>query len=194
MSNNFSKDGKRNMQNFIEEVKKIPTDELIIIIEDQEELYSKEEFEILKKEFLSRKENGEKISKGDILIKKVIENALDEKMKKENEKEERKVLRLLERAKKEKEMKLNQLKENGFEEYCEYKVLTVSDAGSGVLDVFSLEESLNKYALEGWRVKTSYTNELGKNSNMVGFGGFSTSTNSTIDEHIIILERVIKIK
>lgn len=184
------------MEEFIEEVKNIPTNELIIIIEDQEELYTKEEFEILKKELAERKEINEN-SKTD-LINEVMEGAVEETIKaqirEEKELREREIRQKLEKAKKEKEMLIKRLKENGLDEYCEYKILKIADSRSGFLNEELLEEKLNYYALEGWRVKTAYTNELGKNSHSSGIGGISAGINSTCDEHIIILERIVKIK
>lgn len=184
------------MEEFINEIKNIPTNELIIIIEDQEELYTKEEFEILKKELAERKEIN-KNSKTD-LINEVMEEAVEETIKaqirEEKEQKEREIKQKLEKTKKEKEILIKRLKENGLDEYCEYKVLKIADSRKGFIDEGSLEKNLNYYALEGWRVKTAYTNELGKNSHSVGIGGISTGTNSTCDEHIIILERIVKIK
>lgn len=191
------------MEEFVKEVKNMSTNELIIIIEDQEELYSKEEFEILKKELNSRKEN-KSTSKSE-LINEIMEEALEEEIEKEikeeskkieenREREVREYRQRLERLEEDKKDKLRNLKLNGIDEYCEYKVLKFADSFGGSLNILNFEHTLNSYALDGWRVKASYTNELGKYSNMSGFGGITSGTNSTNDEHIIILERVIKIK
>ena len=56
-----------------------------------------------------------------------------------------------------------------------------------------MEEVLNDYALDGWRVVSAYTNEVGHNSESVTMGGFTSGRNSTVDQHIFILERYVKI-
>lgn len=184
------------MEEFINEVKNMSTSELMIIIEDQEELYSEEEFEIIKKELDSRKDN--KLNSKSELINEIMEEALEEETEKEIQEEKEKKAReyreKLQKIKEERDAKIALMKAQGFDEYCEYKVLKFSDSYGGSLDSLNLEITLNNYAMEGWRVKTSYTNELGKNSNMTGFGGVTSGFNSTNDEHIIILERVVKIK
>ena len=38
----------------------------------------------------------------------------------------------------------------------------------------------------------AYANELGHNSTSGGFGGFSIGANSTVDQHILILERFVR--
>lgn len=56
----------------------------------------------------------------------------------------------------------------------------------------SVNNMLNEMAMQGWKLNTAYINELGHNSSSSGAYGFSTGTNSTIDQHIFIFERFIK--
>ena len=78
-----------------------------------------------------------------------------------------------------------ELKENlpkGYQ-YYEYKTLIIKDdAISGTTDSERIELLLNKYALEGWRLKEALTNEVGHNSAVV--------VNATINNTILILERL----
>lgn len=60
-------------------------------------------------------------------------------------------------------------------------------------DASKITSLLNEYALDGWRLVSAYVNELGHNSSSSGIGEFSTGSNSTIDQHILILERFVKI-
>ena len=82
------------------------------------------------------------------------------------------------------------LKENGHEGYYEYKVITVNDTNGGGTDVYALSAELNELGRMGWHLRSAYTNELGVNSASVG--GFGV--NSTMDQHVLILERFIKFK
>lgn len=81
---------------------------------------------------------------------------------------------------------------NNLYEYCVEKIY---DKSTGGTDERLLEDMLNAYAKNGWRVKNMFTNELGVNrsSTSMSYGGFGTSsgTNATIDEVVIIFERCI---
>ena len=99
-----------------------------------------------------------------------------------------------ERKRKDQEDRDAFLKENGHEGYYEYKVISLSDNHSGSLDVDALSDFLNSLGRDGWHLKCAYANELGHNSTSGGVGGFSTGTNSTVDQNILILERFIKFK
>jgi len=46
-----------------------------------------------------------------------------------------------------------------------------------------IELTLNKYALEGWRLKAAITNEVGHNHAVV--------VNATINNTVLILERLV---
>ena len=82
------------------------------------------------------------------------------------------------------------LKSNGHEGYYEYKVITVNDTKGGGTNVYALSAELNELGRMGWHLRSAYTNELGVNSTSVG--GFGV--NSTMDQHVLILERFIKFK
>mgnify|MGYP003309063137 CR=1 FL=1 len=63
----------------------------------------------------------------------------------------------------------------------------------GATPLEKIQEALNEYALYGWRLRCSYTNELGHNSTNLSVGGIGGGTNYTSDEHVLILERKIRI-
>lgn len=70
----------------------------------------------------------------------------------------------------------------------EYAVVAIRDNSSGEVNVLSLQKELESRSKEGWRLVNTVTNELGVNG--VSVAGFST--NSTIEETILIFERCIK--
>lgn len=70
----------------------------------------------------------------------------------------------------------------------EYDVCTVKDKSSGEIDVLALKKELEARGKEGWHLVNTVTNQLGVNG--VSVAGFSTNT--TIDETILIFERCIK--
>ena len=68
-------------------------------------------------------------------------------------------------------------------EYYEYKTIIIQDSEFlGKTDAEMIELTLNKYALEGWRLKEAITNEMGHNRAVV--------VNATINNTILILERL----
>lgn len=67
----------------------------------------------------------------------------------------------------------------------EYAVETVYDTASGATDIQKLSSVLKRYSSEGWKLKNTFTNELGKNS--VSVGGIGV--NSTMDQLVLIFER-----
>lgn len=71
------------------------------------------------------------------------------------------------------------------ENIVEYAVETVYDTSSGATDIQKLNRVLSSYSAEGWKLKCTFTNELGKNS--VSVGGIGV--NSTMDQLILIFER-----
>ena len=69
----------------------------------------------------------------------------------------------------------------------EYAVETVQDNRVGSTNTQALAARINNRACDGWRLVTSFTNELGVNSqSFMGVG-----TNATIDETVLIFEREI---
>lgn len=73
----------------------------------------------------------------------------------------------------------------------EYDVVTVHDF-QGRTDTNSLKKILIRYSVQGWRLKTAFTNEIG--SHMVGGAivGVGVGSNSTSDEVVLIFERKIR--
>lgn len=70
----------------------------------------------------------------------------------------------------------------------EYDIVAVKDKSSGEIDIISLQRELETHGKEGWHLVNTVTNELGVNG--VSVAGFSTNT--TIEETILIFERCIK--
>ena len=109
----------------------------------------------------------------------------------EQQRQERLRAEAAERNKKLHEDRLNSLRYRGYEGYYEYKTVIINDGTLGGVSSYEITSTLNDLALDGWRLVSSYANELGHNSTPGSFG--SSGTNSTIDEHIFILERYIKL-
>ena len=78
----------------------------------------------------------------------------------------------------------------------EYRVIEINDDytgdSEGRINVFKLQNIIDEYATAGWRIKTTFTNEIGRNAQSVTFGSYTTGTNATIDQIVIIFERCIK--
>lgn len=70
----------------------------------------------------------------------------------------------------------------------EYTVVTIRDKPSGEIDIIALQKELEIHGREGWRLVNTITNQLSVNG--VSVAGFSTNT--TMDETIMIFERCIK--
>ena len=75
----------------------------------------------------------------------------------------------------------------------EYKVISVKDNADGSCDTKKIENILFVYAGDKWRLHSIYTNEIGKVSSSSGYGGISSGTNATIDQTIIVLERLVRL-
>lgn len=76
---------------------------------------------------------------------------------------------------------------NTNQEY-EYAIDAVNDKMGGGADFGTLAQVLHSRSLDGWRLVTAFTNELGKNAVSVGGIGL----NSTVDQVILIFEKKIK--
>ena len=74
----------------------------------------------------------------------------------------------------------------------EYDVVTITDKSTGAMDVVSLRKVLSEHGKMGWRLVNSFTNEIGVNSSSTSFAGYTSGTNATIDQTILIFERCIK--
>jgi len=182
------------MEKFKKEVKELSTEDLLLILDDQVDLYSDEELKILRDELASRPENALELEAEEQARKERLEaeeQARKEKIAKEaaRKAEGERLLKLKLQAF---EKKLNSLKSKGYEGYYEYTTLSLVDNDGGALSPYKITDLLNDYALDGWKLVSAYTNELGHNSSSNGFGGFSNGTNSTVDQHILILERFVR--
>nr|MBQ4454497.1 DUF4177 domain-containing protein [Clostridia bacterium] len=169
---------------FRQEVQEMTTADLMLVIEDQKELYSEEEFQILLDELHSRPDNALEIEEAE------AERKAEEEERKAAEEE--RAARALALAKAHQE-KLDALKRDGHEGYWEFKVVQVVDEKTGAVDPKLLEDTLNRLGLDGWRLKSAYSNEVGREEFSNGFNGMSTGTNATIDQNILIFERFKKI-
>ncbi len=165
------------MEVFLKEVQAMSTADIMLILDDQTDLYSDEELAILKTELNSRPENAVE-----------LEFEEDERQRIELENKEAFL-----KEEKRKSLKIQKLRENGYDGYWEYKVVSLVDSDSGV-DWLEMQETLNELGMDGWHLISAYCNELGVNSRSVGFGGFTSGTNSTVDQNILIFERFNRFK
>lgn len=69
----------------------------------------------------------------------------------------------------------------------EYDMVAVNDRPGGGVNLDEIWRVTARYAAEGWRLTTVFTNELGKNS--MSMGGFGV--NSTMDQTILVFEREV---
>lgn len=75
----------------------------------------------------------------------------------------------------------------------EYISVVIDDSTDGTINNSLLQAQLDKYADEGWRLHTVFTNEVNTSSiGMIGAGGIGASENTTIEQTILIFERCIK--
>lgn len=189
------------MNSFKNDIKEIPTEDLLLILEDQVDLYTEEELEILKDELASRPDASlesaleerkrQKQSEEDTEREKQEMQKAAEIEKERLEAENKKSAEERERNRKLREDRLNSLRYRGYEGYYEYKTVVINDNSDGGVWAETISSTLNNLALDGWRLVSSYTNELGHNSKPGSV--LSAGTNATIDEHIFILERFIKL-
>ena len=77
--------------------------------------------------------------------------------------------------------------------YYEYKAVTVRDLKRGGTDIETLNQTLNELGREGWRLVTSFTNELGKNNTAINVAGTAFGINTTMDEVVLIFERAFQL-
>lgn len=85
--------------------------------------------------------------------------------------------------------RFEQYKKNPFYEYDYVVVPNLSD---GSTDKERIKEIIFSHAIQGWRLITMYSNELGKNSLGVAIAGVGGGTNATMCEDIMVFERCIK--
>lgn len=73
--------------------------------------------------------------------------------------------------------------------FMQYQVECVYDNRSGGTNFTELQNVLNTYSRNGWKLKQVFTNEVGKNSLSVSVGGYTSGTNATMDQVVLIFER-----
>lgn len=75
--------------------------------------------------------------------------------------------------------------------HYEYTVARVLDNRNDSTNQEKLQSVLTEYAMEGWKLHSVITNEIGKNISAVSIGGITGGTNATVDEIILIFERMV---
>ena len=73
----------------------------------------------------------------------------------------------------------------------EYTTARIIDNADGSTNQMQLQSVLMDYANAGWKLHSVITNEIGKNVSSVSIGRFTGGTNATMDEVILIFERMI---
>lgn len=73
----------------------------------------------------------------------------------------------------------------------EYDVVTVTDR-NGRTNISNLKKALIRYSVQGWRLKSAFTNEIGTNMIGTAIVGVGVGSNSTSDEVVLIFERKIR--
>ena len=73
----------------------------------------------------------------------------------------------------------------------EYTTARIIDNADGSTNQMQLQSVLMEYANDGWKLHSVITNEIGKNVSSVSIGRFTGGTNATMDEVILIFERMI---
>ena len=74
----------------------------------------------------------------------------------------------------------------------EYDIVSVLDMEHGGVDVERLSRVIASHASEGWRLVTTFANEIGHNSTMSDIEGVSVGINSTSDQNVLIFERCVR--
>ncbi|MBR5773694.1 MAG: DUF4177 domain-containing protein [Clostridia bacterium] len=178
------------MEEFRKEVREMPTKDILLILEDQRDLYTEEEVAVLREELIRRADTPDAADAEMELTEAEMEMIEEEKRIAREKVMRENAARMANHQKKE---KLRLLKESGYDGYYEYCTLTLFDNDGGAIPVEQITTILNDYALDGWRLVTAYANEVGRNSRSTGFAGTTSGTNATIDQNILILERYVKL-
>ncbi|MBP3594543.1 MAG: DUF4177 domain-containing protein [Lachnospiraceae bacterium] len=86
------------------------------------------------------------------------------------------------------EMYNNRIEQYRKNPFYEYDYIVIQNNSDGSTNKEKIEQIIQKHALQGWRLVTMYSNEIGKNALAVsGIGA-----NSTMCEDILLFERCIK--
>ena len=203
------------MDAFREEVRGYSTEDLELIVADQKDFYTEEEFAILQAELQTRdRTEADRVKAAEYLAREQEGERLTLELEEERralEQEEERRARAEEAARLAREreaarrqeifkMRIASLKARGYDGYYEYMTLSLTDnnAGgiytdnnAGGIYTDTIDNRLNDLALDGWRLVSSYANELGHNT--TPGTAYSAGSNATIDQHILILERFVKI-
>lgn len=172
------------MNSLYEELKKMSSASIEQLLQSDalESIYSPEEIQILQEELAARS--------GDV-------NAIERIKQKRYQEQIEEVRRLSELPKTAKtiraQQQLDALKANGYTEYFEYKILSFLDYGTGEVALNKISEELNEMGRNGWRLKSTFTNEIGKTSESTRLGAVSSGTNATIEQTVFIFERKVPI-
>lgn len=134
-------------------------------------------------------QTGEISIPDDIDIKAFIMPLLNKEQSDKIEQEKRQATEKLRKEQQEAEV----LKKTGAEGYYQYDVISLVDEKGGFIEPTQLTAKLNALGKQGWRLVAAYSNEIGHNSSSSGFGGYSSGTNATVDQNILIFERFVKI-
>lgn len=172
------------MEEFKKEVAEMSINDIMLILEDQLDLYTDEEIAILRQELAYRSCSNDTYEKE--MINKILKIKREEERIEENKK-------ILEEQRKLFKAKIDNLRSQGYKEYYEYTALTISDNSNGTVDINEMINRMNELALNGWKLVTAFTNEIGKDSFTGGFGGISSGVNSTIEQNILLFERKVSI-
>lgn len=112
-----------------------------------------------------------------------VRTEVDEKNKEEKQKQEK------ERKEQIAKQREDVIKKNPL---YEYQTVKICDLSTGEPNIKEINETLEKFAEENWRLHTAMSNEIGKTMNSSGYGGMSSGTNATICATVLIFERCIK--
>ena len=74
----------------------------------------------------------------------------------------------------------------------EYDTVVVNDNNDGTTNKNEIQNVLNKYSQNGWKLHSITTNEVGKTLTGVSIGFIGSNINATICQTILIFERCIK--
>jgi predicted nucleic acid-binding Zn-ribbon protein len=77
--------------------------------------------------------------------------------------------------------------------YYQYKTIVVKDKFMGQVNAPEIERVLNEMGYDGWRLVSTFTNEVGKNAGAVGVGDMVLGLNATMDETVLVFERVVRV-
>lgn len=85
--------------------------------------------------------------------------------------------------------RLEQYKKNPL---YEYDYIVIPNKSDGSTDAEKIRSIIISHSMQGWRLVTMYSNELGKKALDVAVGNIGSQTNTTMCEDIMVFERCIK--